>query len=237
MPANLWLLYRVQQVDSQTDDLQTEIHALDPGGEQECLLQDARSALEKVTAGKREGEKLLHLKELELGTVSSEKKGVDKKLYSGTTTNPKELYQWQKDLEMLAAKEGKLEEEILGLMENNEATDRSIKAAQGKVAEAEKAYGAVREAYEAKKRELEGKLQELAEKRAKMLEGLEPDILKRYGDLREKKGGVAVARVQKNTCGGCFLTLAENLIQRARARELEFCNHCGRILFAESDSG
>ena len=53
-----------------------------------------------------------------------------------------------------------------------------------------------------------------------------------YKLLRERKGGVAVARVEQGMCQGCRITLAGGgAAESARSSSLVQCVSCERILF------
>ncbi len=60
--------------------------------------------------------------------------------------------------------------------------------------------------------------------------GSTPAHLDRYERLRARLGGVAVARLDGNRCGGCHLDLSTAELADVRAVELADCPQCGRML-------
>ena len=63
---------------------------------------------------------------------------------------------------------------------------------------------------------------------------VEPPLLQRYETLRQAKGGRAVAKVERDLCQGCRMSLPTQLRQRVRSgRQAVNCSSCGRMLFAE----
>ncbi len=77
--------------------------------------------------------------------------------------------------------------------------------------------------------ELEG----LTTRRKKMASEIEPTLFKRYEALRKQKGGLAVVRLQKDSCGGCHMNLPSSTLEKVMSRQLTTCGHCGRILLVD----
>ncbi len=58
-------------------------------------------------------------------------------------------------------------------------------------------------------------------------------LLKKYDAIRQRKDGLAVARVQRGTCGACGMALAPQAKTRLADGQLETCKHCGRLLVGD----
>jgi predicted nucleic acid-binding Zn-ribbon protein len=59
------------------------------------------------------------------------------------------------------------------------------------------------------------------------------DLLEEYAGLRKRLGGIAIARLVGNSCGGCHLQLSA--VEVARLKKLApdepaNCEECGRLL-------
>ena len=62
----------------------------------------------------------------------------------------------------------------------------------------------------------------------------DPATLQRYEALRKSKGGRAVAKVERDLCQGCRMSLPTQLRQRVKSgRQAVNCGSCGRMLFVE----
>jgi predicted nucleic acid-binding Zn-ribbon protein len=62
---------------------------------------------------------------------------------------------------------------------------------------------------------------------------LPADVVEMYEGLRTGLGGIAVARLEHGTCGGCHLSLPSAELERIRHLPPEstaHCEECGRIL-------
>jgi hypothetical protein len=81
---------------------------------------------------------------------------------------------------------------------------------------------------------LRDELAVMALEREEVLPLVAANLLPMYESLRKTKGGRAVARVERNLCAGCRLSLPTGDVQKARASlGTVLCSSCGRILYAE----
>ncbi|MFH1258800.1 MAG: C4-type zinc ribbon domain-containing protein [Elusimicrobiota bacterium] len=126
------------------------------------------------------------------------------------------------------------EEVILFLMEELDEITAKLKAEEQRLKE-EQANVAE------KKSRLENDLQRLTadfsveEEKRKILAGkISATLLARYEMIRKSKGkgGIALAVVEGEVCGGCRRSLPHNLINEARkGKDLVYCENCSRILY------
>jgi len=81
--------------------------------------------------------------------------------------------------------------------------------------------------------ELQGKIDEQRAERDKLAAGVKPEILKRYGTIRMRRG-LAVVSVRGGTCQGCNMNIPPqlyNVLQRGLS--IEICPSCHRIIYWE----
>ena len=232
----LYPLYRLQQVDTRILQLQNKLSASDGSAELEKKVrvrESKRQTLEKQLHANR-----ISLKdaELQLATVEARVREIQKKLYSGNTRNPKELASFNKELALLGTQKGELEERVLQLMDEVEATITDLTALEGRLSRARKELDAQRQQTQSVRDQFEEQLGELVEKRNQMVaELVESDnsLLIRYEALRKRKDGVAVARLEANNCGECGTGLPDSIRRRVQERQLVYCSSCERILFTD----
>ena len=82
--------------------------------------------------------------------------------------------------------------------------------------------------------ELEAKIAEIKVDRDKVAAGIRPDVLKRYGAIRMRRG-LAVTTVRNGTCQGCNMNVPPqlyNVLQRGNT--IETCPYCHRIVYWEN---
>ena len=82
--------------------------------------------------------------------------------------------------------------------------------------------------------ELRAEQGEFERQRALLASRFDPATLQRYDTLRKSKGGRAVAKVERDLCQGCRMSLPTQLRQRVKSgRQAVNCSSCGRMLFVD----
>lgn len=162
---------------------------------------------------------------------------IEKSLYSGKISSPKELEQLQKrNSEYKNARE-KREDKLLNQLYLLEELEKQGQRAQEQVAELKKKL-AMLEAEEATRvKALRTQIREVKEELAD-LETLLPDGLKTFYQRSAKtlKGSV-LAPVKEGTCGSCHMIISQAVIEKVKAGgPITFCENCGRGLFIPESS-
>jgi predicted nucleic acid-binding Zn-ribbon protein len=106
-------------------------------------------------------------------------------------------------------------------------------AAQERLASSNRKFADMQTKLKAEKASTEQQLEQMTANRQVASGSVDDDDLRFYEGLREKRAGVAVARVQEGACMACGSTLTAALHQAARSpSQLSCCETCGRILYA-----
>jgi predicted nucleic acid-binding Zn-ribbon protein len=85
----------------------------------------------------------------------------------------------------------------------------------------------IREAW----RGIDAELARREERKAAAVSLIQPDLLELYEELRERKDGVAVGRLDETgMCGGCHLKLSAAERRQALEEDPPRCIRCRRIL-------
>ena len=172
-------------------------------------------------------------RDLELSTsgLDSQLQEVEKKLYGGATTNPKELMGFQADAGMLRRRKGEQEDRLLELMLKVDETRGNLDGAQEELRSVEAQWGTEHERLAREKERLSQEAAQLEQQQEELVAGLDPKELSLYRTLQASRGA-SVAKVEGGMCRGCGLTLPSHELQRARSgQELVRCSSCGRILY------
>ena len=120
-------------------------------------------------------------------------------------------------------------EKIDGLEQGAAEKDRGLKELR---AEAEKIKGQILQELALLDQELAG----LEDRRRAFLKDLEPDILRRYLFLHERKNGLAVSAVITGVCQTCHLGIPpQKFNELIRGNALMTCPHCNRIIYWGDD--
>lgn len=233
--ANLIALYRLQQVDRQLEEASQELNSLNSSDSGSNDFKEAEAALEKGRGEKREAERVLKNAELELATLETEKKQTEDKLYSGKITNSKELSQLERDIQQLTKRRDKLDEQVLNGMEKLENANQTLKVKEKLFEEAKSTLEREKNARESRVARLSQQLEELKLRRENFTRSLDEMLLEQYASLKERKAGLAIASLKKNSCSACYMMVSESTIQKVKTLELEYCSSCGRILYLDKE--
>ncbi|HEY6543107.1 MAG TPA: hypothetical protein VIZ18_19350 [Ktedonobacteraceae bacterium] len=225
-------LYQLQQIDLELERLVSEQQTLKRTLQGDNTLAKARAehrvAQQQLQAG------LQAQKEAEwaLEELDQRLKLLEQRLYSGSITNPKELYAVQQEIGHLRAQQSRQEEMTLEVMD---ATDTLRELTQQKseaLQRAEEAWTQFNASSVQRGEQLESKLREVQARRDQFAISIDADLLKRYETLKRSKQGRAVSKVEQSSCQWCRVLLTPGELQRARAsRDLQLCSNCGRILY------
>lgn len=200
------------------------------------LSDDAVRAQTEVGDLDREQKRL----EMDVDQVRARSERDEQRLASGAVGSPKELERLQHEVQSLARRQGDLEEQVLGLMEQREAAD-AVLAEVGRATErvtAEHAEATSRR--DAAFAEIDAELSDREADRATLTAVLPADLLALYERIRASSGGTGAAPLRQRRCEGCRMELASSELNRAREApddEVLRCDECGRILVRTPDSG
>lgn len=225
-------LYALQQLDFRLARLERTLAALDDGTQLRTLAGEAQAAEEARSAELRAGQAGLRDLELELQAVVDKARKLEADMYSGRIGNPKELSAMQQDVGVLGRQRRRIEDEMLSLMEAGEqlAKDVGILAAQRQARDREIEDHVVQ--YQADTHSLTEEIASVRAERDVRASEADPDLLRRYERLRDRKEGLAVAAVVQGICEGCHVAIPEGRVADiVEGRRIYTCEECGRILY------
>jgi predicted nucleic acid-binding Zn-ribbon protein len=226
-------LYRLQQVDSQIDQITARLQAIQQTLENDAALRSANEHLVSAESTHREAERALQLSESEVERQRSKIEETEASLYGGRVQNPKELQDLQKDVASLKRHLQTLEDRQLEAMIAAENTEKDLQTAR---AELERVQANSKEQNRDLTQEseiLRKSLERLNSERQAVVTDIAGQALGAYEQLRRQKRGLAITTIADNSCEACGTTLTASQQQSARsASQLFHCPTCGRILYA-----
>lgn len=224
-------LFALQEIDLALDRARVRLAEIEEGiqeTEELAAARQVKAEKEEVLASFRARQKDL---EWDVDEVRSKASEMEAKLYAGTVRNPKELSDLDADVRSLKAQAAKREDVLLALMEEAEAADAECRGAEAEYLRIESAWKANRTGLLEEKAELEPEVERLEAQRGQQVAEIGRPSLGLYQLLRERRGGQAVARVDRGMCQGCRISLPMSVIQKARTGVgLVQCVSCERIL-------
>ena len=227
-----YLLFQLQQIDSQGDDALQRIQELDmrlaDRAAETAADRDAQAHQEALHDQQRELRDL----ELQLGTVQDKLTTKERRLYAGRGAPRSQLQSLHQEVESLRGRVTELEDAVLIAMEAVEEAEAAAAAAAQRAAAAQAAGELNHEALGRDKADVEAQLRRLQRDRSAITAQLAPASIALFDRLRQRAGGLAVAEVAQGRCQGCRLTLPSYTIQQARqADRLQQCPTCRRVLY------
>jgi uncharacterized protein len=228
-------MWRLQQVDSQLDEIQIlrgELPMEVADLEDEIAGLDTR--IKKLKAGVKEAEAVV----LNFNTTAKETDANVKRYIKqlDEVKNNREFEALQKEIEM-----GKLDIQL---------AERKAKESKSEVEKrkdilhvTEAKFSAKQTDLEAKKQELQGIIEKTEKEEALLRKqsegarsGIEERLLKAYDRTRRTyRNGLAVVTVERTSCGGCFNNLPPQIrLEVGLHKKILACEHCGRILVDQS---
>lgn len=163
----------------------------------------------------------------------------DKKMLDSGTIAPKQMTELQHELGSLERRQGILEEELLEVMEQREASERDYEHAGAQLTQIEDELVDAGRRRDDAVADLDVAEKRSAERRETLAKGMPADLLGLYEKQRSLTGRGA-ALLQARRCGACRIELDRNEIARIAnqpADALIRCSECNAILVRTKESG
>ena len=227
----LHLLIALQGVDRETTERREDKRRLPEDVEAartqlESARQRAdqmRAELETVTKQRRAREQDLKVQEERLAKVKGR--------VTDLKTN-KEYLSHLREVEQAKAEQGRLEDEIILLMDQQDTLHQTLAVQEESVVEATRRFDAAQTRMATETARLDDVLTRLQEERLSAVSQVTAGLLSEYEELREKRKGLAVVPIEREACMGCRLSLPPQLSAEVRKGEkIQCCINCQRLLY------
>jgi predicted nucleic acid-binding Zn-ribbon protein len=225
-------LYDLQELDLELDSKRQSLsNVVSCIGESSALI-DGRAALAQEQKKLAETEHLMRGLEADVEDTRAKATIAGERLYGGAVKNPKELVSLKEQVESYNRKIKELEDKTLEVMTEIEAVKGRITLKHKELAVIEEECKKKQELLLKEKTELDAAIARSDLSRNEMVAKVESVTLKLYENLRSKRQGKAVARVEQGMCQGCRIVLPMNKLQQLKTgHTLVQCGSCERILY------
>ena len=188
-------------------------------------LASEKKRLDELRASQREREWVVEDLRSRVATL-------EEKLYGGSVKNPKELASIQEQVEHLKRRGSEEEDHVLDIMTQAETAQENVTATGREVGTLEREWQLEQDRLARERDELTAALAILERKKRDIISRIDAASIRLYEELRAKRQGRAVAKVEQGMCQGCRIVLPIRELQRARgSQELVQCGSCERILY------
>ncbi len=202
--------------------------------EQDEPLKLSRQNLEKMQQKSETLQKKKREREKSLEDIQEKIKKM-----KGRTTDIKTNKEYQAHLREIESSEkeiGKIEEEILVIMEDLDRTVKQQKVEEVTVRQEIEKLEVFRKELDREAALHEKELTALKKERTGIVSSIDPDIYATYMRLLRSGGGVALSPAKNEVCSGCDMNIPPQLFVEVRKNEeLIQCPQCHRILFCRED--
>jgi predicted nucleic acid-binding Zn-ribbon protein len=230
-------LYRLQQVDTRLDQINSRQSAIRAALDDNAELKAARDLLEQARTALRDKEHALKQAEHDSQSQRIKLEQAEASLYNGGIRNPKELKDLERDVASLKHRLGELEDiqldnmlEIEQLREHAQKVENDYNQIEGRVISQNASLKTEQD-------DLQKERERFNAQREATVSGIDASTLSLYETLRTKHRGVAVATVSDNSCEACGSSMPPGIAQSVRiSSQLVRCSMCGRILYSDSPS-
>ena len=225
-------LYRLQQTDSQISRVQARLQAIQKILEDDEALRQASTQAEVADKNRLVAERALRQAEDTVRDQHIKIEQTESSLYSGSVHNPKELQDLQNEVAALKRHLATLEDRQLEAMLNCEESESAHQAAQAALRAVQSQSNKQNQSLGQEQASLQREIAKLEAERQAIANAIPAQFIESYNQLRQTRGGVAVAAISDSACAACGSGLTPAEQQSARsAAQMTRCPSCGRILY------
>jgi predicted nucleic acid-binding Zn-ribbon protein len=191
--------------------------------ENKAKLADIQENFHKIDIKRKKLEDMV-------GTNEGKIKSNEQKLFGGSITDSRELSNYQNEIESLKSSSSKMEDEILELMEEQEEIETAIDSFKKEIADLEELVKRTRNEIEEKKEVLRHNIEGLKHRREDVVSRIPEDGLKKYKDVKVKKGGISVSVIKDDFCSVCSMEIPHTDMEKMIDSDTLYkCPLCGRL--------
>lgn len=234
MKEQLSKLIQLQKIDSEIARLKARKVSLP--GEQERLKAEITAAEERFDERKKELEDLNERhraceKEMQKGSESLKR---SKSRLLEVKKND-EYQATLKEIDTIERKNSAVEDEIINLLEEIDRGNTDLAADREHLETVRKQGEEKLRLLEKDAESIDAELESIVAGERDIRDGLDPDVLRRYDLLRERRNGSAVVPVWNEVCSGCHMNIPPQLyIELRKYEKLHICPNCNRIMYWEN---
>ena len=228
-------LYVLQQIDTKLDRSENRLRELEQAIGNDSDVREVTAALEAAEMETRAARRAHQAIEDDIDMLARKKTAGEKRLYSGSVSNPKELQDLQDESVSLAGRISTLEERQLDAMIAQDESESIETKARKQLEVVRSKWNREQATFVEESSELQATILCLNDERETALIGVSSDLQESYDVVRRHKGGIAVAEVTDNICTVCGMAPSAVRIRQARSGvdPPVKCGNCARIMYVK----
>ena len=225
-------IFDLQEIDSKLDKLNNNIQKINEELANNNNLNIAQNKINHSTSKLSEIEKFRRQSENKLSDINEKSTSIEKQLYDGSISNPKELEAIENSRVFLNQEKTVEENKLLKIMLYQDEFNKKLKEDSITIDKIKTQMSFKKEKFSKIKSETEIQISKLIAKKDIVKTKIQKNHLSKYKLLRETKNGLAIVKVEKNTCQGCRIALTTTQVQKIiQLKDIIQCKMCNRILY------
>lgn len=224
-------LYHLQQLDQGIGDSLKRLKEIAARLEDSGTLNEKRTRRDTAAAGVPPLRMRARDLEFEIQSVRQKAKASEQQLYGGSVKNPKALQELEQEIAALKRRDAELEDTLLEVMLNLEEAEATLATSESELKETAHEWETTNADLVREQGELQQRVESLKARRESAAKQLEPELLRAYMTLRQRKLFSPVAVMQGRTCSVCGVEQTIVLADEVRRGDrIVHCANCDRIL-------
>jgi uncharacterized protein len=193
------------------------------------IVETQREQMESLRKSRRE-------KDTQLQAGQQSLKRTRERLFEVKTN--KEYQSMLKEIELFEAKNSRMEDEVISLLDELERLEAGLKAKEEELETRRKLYEEEKGRMEAELNSLAGELDGCVRKSEELKKEIPAELIRKYELIKGAGRGVAVVAVWKEVCDGCHMSIPPQLYNELqKTTALITCPNCNRIIYWENRNG
>lgn len=194
-------------------------------GDVESLGKDLEAAAQTLKQLELDFDK----SEGELEMLEAKLKEHETRLFAGGMS-ARETEHMRLEVQSLNGQRDAMEERVLKMLDDVDPVREMVAGLQSEIDALNAEKGELEEIIKGEWKKIDAELARKEERKKEALIPVPVDMAEMYEDLRQRKEGVAIGRLDNGVCGGCHMTLSSAEQVEALGAEIPRCVHCRRIL-------
>lgn len=233
--ADMANLYELQKIDVMSLKVRRRLIQLKDLLTESDELKKAQSQIEELKAEQEKWQFEQKRNEAEMETLATKIEESNDALMGGSIQNPKELESLQASIESLQRQRNTAETNSVEALYKTEELSGQLSTVEGQLSTLQKKWNENQSQLTEEETKLKRAYLVLKKQREQVAERVAVPLLQRYEQMRQRKGGVAVATVENDTCSACHVQLPTGIlstvIDQGKSDKQILCPTCGRLLF------
>lgn len=223
-------LLDVQKVDLEIRDMETEAATIPSDFKKwEILVAKKKADMTALKAAVEEIQKSLRRLERQLEEKQQELSKYNAQLPMIKTN--REYKAILLEIDNVEREISDIEESIIDDMTEVESAEAKAAAEEIEVDRAEREAKEEKEKLDQKLKQIEEKLTGTRSQREQLAAAVDGRLLIQYNRIRIKKGGLATAKINHESCGACHMLLPPQVVNETIGGVVKVCPSCNRLLY------